>query len=93
MTSCRLAYLSAAVLLALATAGATPALAQGAYMSPPAPNASNSMPQAVNSVPPGARTLPPGSTGSQRTGTVNTFRTEAAPVQALATPATRTVAR
>ena len=64
MTSYRLAYVSAAALLTLAVAGTAPAFAQGVFMSPPAPNASNSMPQSVNSVPPGARTLPPGSTGS-----------------------------
>lgn len=71
MTKHRLASVSAAV-LALVIAGTAPAFAQGAFQSPPSPNAANSMPQAVDSAPPGARTLPPGTTGTQRTGTLAT---------------------
>ena len=58
--------------LLLPLALAAPAFSQGSMMSPPSPNASNSMPENPNSAPPGARTMPPGTTGIGRMGAVAT---------------------
>ena len=62
--------LASSLLLPLGFAGS--AFSQGATMSPPSPNSSNSMPQPPNSLPPGARTMPSGTTGMQRMGDVST---------------------
>ncbi len=90
MTMHRIATFSLAVLLA--AAGAAPSFAQGASQSPPSPNSANNMPQSPNSEPPGARTLAPGATGTGRTGTVGTYRTQPAPAQHSGT-ATRPASR
>ena len=57
------------VATSLLTLSATmPAFAQGATMSPPSPNASNSAPTPPNSIPPGAETGVWGRTGNARAG-------------------------
>ena len=60
---------------ALALTITTPAFPQGATMSPPSPNASNSEPEPPNSTPSGSRTLPSDTTEMQRAGTINTTTT------------------
>ncbi len=91
MTMQRIATFS--FVLLLAAAGAPPSFAQGASQSPPSPNSANNMPQSPNSEPPGARTLAPGTTGTGRTGTVGTFRTQRAPARQYSAPVARPALR
>jgi len=93
MITQRIAAVFLAVLLAAGAGGTAPALAQGASQSPPSPNASNNAPQSPNSMPSRARTLPPGTTGTQRTGTIGTTRTQPAPVRPSSDPATQPASR
>jgi hypothetical protein len=64
--------LASTMLLPLAFAA--PAFSQGSTMSPPSPNAGNTMPQSPDSVPQGARTMPRGTTGMEQMGTVGRTR-------------------